>query len=99
MQITIPKNDIKSGTTVLILSYPKRPITVCIKKTDCNNEYYNGYRVMVTDGWFADWPIKYENGKIAYDTPEKIPKYAKKLVYAAFKILESSSVWQFVVSK
>jgi len=29
---------------------------------------------------FCDWPIKYDNGKIAYDHPYQIPTYVKKLV-------------------
>lgn len=89
MQITIPKNDVKSGTTVLILSYPNRPITVHIKKTDCNSSFYAGYRVMVSNDYWAAWPIKYNNGTIEYDN-YGIPKYAKKLVEKAFFILEQS---------
>jgi len=90
MQITIPKNnDIKSGTSILILSYPNKPIKVHIRKTDCNPEYYFGYRVMITNDYWSEWPIKYDNGTIAYDN-YGTPKYAKKLVEKAFKILEQS---------
>ena len=88
--LKIPKNnDIKSGTSILILSYPNKPIKVHIKKTSCNPEYYFGYRVMVTNDYWADWPIKYDNGTIAYNI-YGIPKYAKNLTERAFKILEQS---------
>jgi hypothetical protein len=88
--LKISKNlSVEPNETVLILSYPNRPITVCIKKTDCNPEYYFGYRVMVTNNYWADWPIKYDNGTIAYNI-YGIPKYAKKLVEKAFRILEQS---------
>lgn len=87
MQITIPKNEVKSGTSVLILSYPNRPIKVHIRKTDCNT-FYAGYRVMVTNDYWADWPIKYDDGTIVYNY--EMPKYAKKLVEKAFEILERS---------
>ena len=88
--ITIPKNDtVKAGTTILVLSYPKRAFKVHIIKTNCNSEYYFGYRVMITDNCWRLWPIKYDNGTIAYEV-NVIPKYAKKLAEKAFKILEQS---------
>ena len=63
MQITIPKNtDVKSGTSVLILSHSNRPIKVHIRKTCCNPEYYFRYRVMITNDFWTDWPIKHDNG-------------------------------------
>lgn len=35
----------------------------------------------ITDGWFCDFPIKYDhNGLIAYDHPEIIPKYVKNQI-------------------
>lgn len=33
----------------------------------------------------VDYPIQYESGIIAYDFPERIPKYAKSLISKAFK--------------
>ena len=86
--LKISKN-IKSGTSILILSYPNKPIKVHIRKTDCNPDFYFGYRVMVTDGHWADWPIKYDNGTIAYSIYE-MPKYVQKLTKRAFNLLERS---------
>ena len=36
--------------------------------------------IMVTDGWYCDYPIMYDNGNIAYDYPERIPQYVKDAV-------------------
>ncbi len=33
---------------------------------------------------FVDWPIKYPDGRIAYDFPERVPEYIKKKVGAYF---------------
>ena len=68
-----------------------KPVYAEIRQTGCNKAFYNGMRVMVTNGWWSDWPIKYDNGKIAYDWPERIPKYAKKLVEKAFNALETAT--------
>jgi len=88
--LKIPKNnDIKSGTSILILSYPNKPIKVHIKKTDCNPEYYFGYRVMITNDYWSEWPVKYQNGTIAYYS-SNIPKYVQKLTKQAFDLLERS---------
>jgi hypothetical protein len=33
------------------------------------------------NGTFAvDWPIRYDNGQVAYDNPYAIPAYAKRFV-------------------
>lgn len=31
--------------------------------------------------WIVDFPILYDSGIVAYDTPENIPKYVKDRVY------------------
>ncbi|MFW6029073.1 MAG: hypothetical protein ACOCRO_02335 [Halanaerobiales bacterium] len=38
-------------------------------------------RIAVTDDWFMDYPIQYDNGHIVYDYPERIPQYVKEQVY------------------
>ena len=46
------------------------------------------YKIMVYDhkkiGGACDYPIMYDDGRIAYDHPELVPAYAKKLTYQAF---------------
>ena len=42
--------------------------------------------------WTTDWPIKYRDGRIAYDNPYAIPKYLKKLVVKAFNYKEQNYV-------
>ena len=69
-----------------------KPVYAKIVKTGLNKSFYQGYRVMVSNGWWSDWPIKYTSGKIAYDFPERIPQYAKKLVEKAFCCLETCTL-------
>ena len=46
------------------------------------------YKIMVWNhkaiGGACDYPVMYDDGRIAYDHPELIPAYAKKLAYRAF---------------
>ena len=43
------------------------------------------YRVMaVNKNDFSDWPIQYDDGTIAYDFPERYPKYVKECVRKCF---------------
>lgn len=48
-----------------------------------------GGRLKVTDGWICDWPIRYPDGRIAYDRPEIIPEYAKRAVTAWFAVWDA----------
>lgn len=52
-----------------------------------------GYRVMAEDKeGLSEWPIDYSqwgsNASIAYNNPERLPKYAKILVHRAYKRLK-----------
>lgn len=40
---------------------------------------------------FCDWPIRYDDGRIAYDYPERLPKYIKSQVAKAFRRLIGDS--------
>lgn len=33
---------------------------------------------------FCDWPIQYENGQVAYDCPERLPKYVKRSIVSLY---------------
>lgn len=34
---------------------------------------------------FTDWPIRYRDGRIAYDWPERVPAYVKRQVARIMK--------------
>jgi hypothetical protein len=36
---------------------------------------------------FSDWPVRYADGSIAYDYPERMPKYVKRCVQQAFSVI------------
>ena len=40
---------------------------------------------------FTDWPIRYDDGRIAYDFPERIPAYVKRITKAIFS--QSNNQW------
>ena len=44
--------------------------------------------VWIGNGIIQDHAIRYDSGKIVYDFPDSIPKYAKKLVSEAFKLID-----------
>ena len=44
--------------------------------------------VYVDVGMWRDWPIQYHDGRIVYDSPGKVPAYAKAMVRKAFKELK-----------
>ena len=52
--------------TVRIIQWTKRLASVVI-------EYKSGRSVI-------DYPIRYDDGRVAYDNPHAIPQYAKRLV-------------------
>ncbi len=35
-------------------------------------------------GWLTEYPVKYDDGRIAYDWPERIPEAAKRMVEEAY---------------
>ena len=45
-------------------------------------------KVIYEQGWQEDCPIQYDNGKISYDWPERIPQYLKNQVPKAFDLLK-----------
>jgi len=87
--LKISKNlSVEPNETILIFSEKNKLYTVHIVKTTLNTEYYNGFRIKITDKTYAYWPIKYEN-TISYDGL-KPPKYVQKLTKQAFDLLERS---------
>lgn len=40
--------------------------------------YIDGYGIGISDGYEVDRPTIYDDGKVAYDFPERIPAYVKK---------------------
>lgn len=59
---------------------------------DCNGSYGVIRRVRLDhpNGYNTQWPIKYDNGDIAYDW-DNMPRDAKRATCAAFKALEGSN--------
>lgn len=41
------------------------------------NIIYDGYGLGISDGWTVDRPIIYDDRRVAYDSPERLPKYVK----------------------
>jgi len=76
------------NVTILVFSEKNKVFTVCIVKTTLNPDFYNGFRVKITDGEYAYWPVKYSDS-ISYDGL-KPPKYVQKLTKRAFNLLERS---------
>lgn len=88
--LKISKNlSVEPNETVLILSENNKLYTVHIVKTTLNPDFYNGFRVKITDNTWSYWPVKYGEGRISYDGL-KPPKHVKRLTEAAFKLLERS---------
>ena len=48
----------------------------------CNLYGSRGLYVATGTG-YVDWPVKYPDGRIAYDAPERVPSYLKRLVNLA----------------
>ena len=69
--------------------YPKHnQVQYELKDKNWTAEIWQGEKVRITNGLIVDYPIQYKhNGHIVYDRPEDIPKYAKKLVLKAFKLI------------
>ena len=40
--------------------------------------------IKVSKDFFCDYPIKYVEGDIVYDFPERVPKYIKRIVEREF---------------
>ena len=43
--------------------------------------------LVVDDNWRTDHPVKYPDGRVAYETPERIPAYVKAQVARLYKTL------------
>lgn len=84
------RRKVRKNPPEKVWSIKGRPVYVKIIEKAGSPSFYGGARVQVSNGWWADWPIKYADGRIAYDFPERIPDYAKKMVGKAFHYLESS---------
>jgi len=67
---------IEPDETLLIFSELNRPVSVHIVKTALNTDVYNGFRVMITDGYYTWYPVRYSNGSIFTDN-YKAPKYVQ----------------------
>lgn len=53
--------------------------------------------VVVTNGQDIDYPIKYSDGRIAYDRPEQLPQYVRPLVIKAYEWLGLVDLFCFSV--
>ncbi len=66
------------GTSVYqsTLSYPKKPFKVHLTLAG---------KIMTEDkNGLTQWPIKYDDGRIAYDNLDTVPKYGRQIVRKAF---------------
>lgn len=54
-----------------------------------------GRRMYVTDGWVVDYPTDYGGGKVAYDSPERIPQSVKAAVAEYMKTMGVQSMNPF----
>lgn len=48
---------------------------------------YLGYRLAILNKktWFTEHPVRYDNGLIAFDRPEAIPKYVKEALVREYE--------------
>ena len=73
----------------LTIHAKRNPLQAELKDKNWTAEIWEGGKVRVTDGRVIDYPIQSAyTGRILYDRPEDVPKYAKRLVVAAFKLIE-----------
>lgn len=80
---------VEPNETIVVFSEKNKVFTVHIVKTTLNPEFYNGFRVMITDKTWSYWPVKYSKDTFSYDGL-KPPKYVQKLTKQAFDLLERS---------
>jgi hypothetical protein len=55
-----------------------------------------GYRVVVElpGGLTTTWPVRYDDGSIAYDEPWLVPKYARSAIAKAFDVRDDAErIW------
>ena len=73
--------------------YPKgNPKQYELSDKNWTAEIWEGGKVRITNGNVIDYPVQYHNGHIVYDRPEDVPKYAKRLVVEAFKLIKKTEV-------
>lgn len=70
----------ENSKTTVTFSYVGRPVYAQITPQG---------KVQVSNGWWAEYPIQYSNGRLAWDFPEKVPEYAKHLATKAFTALNA----------
>lgn len=48
---------------------------------------YLGYRLVIHNKktWFSEYPVRYDDGVIAFDRPEAIPKYVKEALVRTYE--------------
>ena len=59
-------------------SYVGRPVYASITQEG---------HVQVSNGWWSEYPIQYDDGRMGWDFPERVPDYAKGLALKAFAAL------------
>ena len=48
-----------------------------------------GLKVSNLRTWLTEYPVRYDDGRIAYDWPERIPAYVKRHVERLYALLPS----------
>jgi hypothetical protein len=56
-----------------------------IRQSGQSIQVYSSYSARSTRRDHADWPIRYWDGRIAYDFPERVPLYVKKIVSRLYR--------------
>ena len=65
-------------------SGPFRPYVASTMPCQCHPERNGSLFVVYAGGGRIDFPIRYHDGRIAYDWPERVPVAAKRLVERAY---------------
>jgi hypothetical protein len=82
------------GYAVLIEYFVRNYEYSFVKRSDGTTDYHEKsistairYRVIaVNKNDFTDYPVQFDDGRIAYDFPERFPKYVKELAGKCFAI-------------
>ncbi len=62
------------------------------KKWQITSISRSGNEICISDSWRNDYAIRYEDGRIAYDHPESLPKYIKEEVKKQFDAMFSENL-------
>lgn len=65
--IDVIRQTAKTGECNTIWSNKNRKYSIIV----------DGYGLGITDGWTVDRPIIYDDKRVAYDFPERLPQYIK----------------------